>query len=103
MNNELPPYINHFHEETGTTFVFKRDDKNTRILHIENHTNVYDEAMGIDDAIDIFLNGTPQPKFVKWNKLISVTKLDDEIVWWYWINEPEKVVMIVSCFHKYKP
>lgn len=103
MENELPPYTTHFDEESGITFVFKRDQRNTRILHIATHISAYDEPMGIEDAVDIFLNGTVQTPFFKWNKLILVTKLDDETVWWYWRDETKRIVMIVSCFHKYKP
>lgn len=103
MEDELPLYTNYFHKESGITFVFKRDQYNTRILHIANHISTYGLPMGIEDAVDIFCHGTPQPQFSKWNKSILVTKLDDETVWWYWIDEAKKVAMIVSCFHKYKP
>jgi hypothetical protein len=43
MNQDLPPYTKHFDPDSGITFIFKRDQYNTRILHIANHLNAYNE------------------------------------------------------------
>lgn len=100
---ELPLFTNEYDEETGITFVFKRDENNTRILHIETHFNEDNEPMSIEDAVDIYKYGTFKREF-RWKKLmLSETRLDDDFVWWFWIKKEEKILMIFSCFNKYKP
>lgn len=77
----------------GITFVFKYEDDHPEILHI--YARHLKEP---DDAMDIFFSGQ-----TSWNSNQNLweTLLDGEGVWWYWINEDKKVVMIVSCFDEY--
>ncbi|MBX9723930.1 MAG: hypothetical protein K2X81_21165 [Candidatus Obscuribacterales bacterium] len=103
MNDELPPYTNHVDKESGITFVFKREPTNTKILHIATHTSSFDDAMTPEDAMDIFFDGNLKRTFNNRGTVISETRLDDDFLWWYWIDEAKKVVMVVTCFNKYKP
>ena len=74
----------------GTTFVFKYEDDHPELLHI--YVRHLKEP---DDAIYIFFNGQ-----TTWNSGQDLwqTILGNEVVWWFWINENDKVAMIVSCF-----
>lgn len=51
-----------------------------------------------NDAIYIFFNGN-----TSWNREKNrwETILGEEGLWWFWLNEADKVVMIISCFDEY--
>lgn len=76
-------------EEQGLRFVFAFDDDAPELLHIYVR-----HLTSIDDALDTFFNGQAQ-----WNeerqRFESYT--DTHGLLWFWI-EPEKVVMVISCF-----
>lgn len=77
----------------GITFVFKYEADHPELLHI-----FVRHLKEPDDAIYIFFNGQTQ-----WNGSQDLweTVIDGEFIWWFWIDEKEKVVMIVSCFDEY--
>lgn len=77
----------------GITFVFKYETDPPDMLHIFAR-----HRKEPDDAIYIFFNGT-----TSWNSSQELweTLLDGEGLWWYWINEPQKVLLVVSCFDRY--
>lgn len=77
----------------GVTFVFKYETDYPDLLHIFAR-----HRKEPDDAIYIFFNGQ-----TSWNSAqnLNETMLDGEGLWWFWIKEEEKVVMVVSCFDEY--
>lgn len=75
----------------GVTFVFKYEDDHPEILHIFAR-----HLKEPDDAIEIFFAGLT---FWKSEQGLWETRCHGEAVWWFWIDESEKVVMIVSCFN----
>lgn len=74
----------------GIVFVFKYDDVSPDLLHI--YARHLKEP---DDAIFIFFNGS-----TLWNPIQNryETRTEGEGLFWFWLDEPGKVVMIVSCF-----
>lgn len=74
----------------GYVFVFKFEDDHPELLHI--YARHLKEP---DDAIDIFFNGIKT-----WNEGHKrfETKLNNEQVWWFWLDEAQKVVMVITCF-----
>ena len=74
----------------GYTFVFKYEDDHPDLLHIYAR-----HRKEPDDAIYIFFNGV-----AAWNTTYErfETTLDGEGLFWFWIDKPGKVVMVVSCF-----
>jgi len=74
----------------GFTFVFKYEDDYPDLLHIFAR-----HRKETDDAMYIFFNGV-----TAWNQAQNrfETFLDGEGLFWFWIDEPGKVVMVVSCF-----
>lgn len=77
----------------GVTFVFKYELDHPDLLHIYARHQKYP-----DDAIHIFFNGLSHWKD---SQNLWETIYDKEGIWWFWINESDRVVMIVSCFDKY--
>ncbi len=76
-------------EERGIRFVFAYDDDAPEFLHIYvRHLTT------IDDALDTFFNG--QTKRNEGQQRFE-TFTDTHGLFWFWI-EPEKVVMVISCF-----
>jgi hypothetical protein len=77
----------------GITFVFKYESDQPGMLHIFAR-----HLKEPDDAIYIFFNGE-----TSWNSAQGLweTILDSEGLWWYWIDESKKVMMVVSCFDEY--
>ncbi|MBI4533210.1 MAG: hypothetical protein HY711_04610 [Candidatus Melainabacteria bacterium] len=76
--------------EDGFTFVFKVEDDAPDLLHIyARHLTT------IDDALDVFFDTTPawNERFNRFENFSCTHGL-----YWFWINEAEKVVMIISCF-----
>ncbi len=75
------------------TFVFKYEIDHPELLHIFAR-----HLKEPDDAFDIFFNGE-----TVWNSSQNLweTLMNGEGIWWFWINENDKVVMIVSCFDDY--
>jgi hypothetical protein len=74
----------------GITFVFKYEPDCPDILHIFAR-----HLKEPDDAMHIYLHGD-----TAWNAQQDLweTRLENEVVWWFWIDQANKVVMIVSCF-----
>lgn len=74
----------------GITFVFKYEPDYPDILHIFAR-----HLKKPDDAIHVYLSGTP-----KWKaeQQLWETRLNDEVVWWFWIDQGKSIVMVVSCF-----
>ena len=82
-------YKNYHYEEY--TFVFKYEDEPADMLHIwARHMKT------VDDAVEVWFEGTKE----LWNNECArfETSTDTECVFWTWIDEPGKVVMIISCF-----
>lgn len=77
----------------GHIFVFKYEEDCPELLHIYARHLKTDE-----DAIYIFFNGMST-----WNSDQDCweTNYGNEGIWWFWIKEKEKVVMIISCFDHY--
>lgn len=78
--------------ESGIKFVFKYDEQAPELLHIfARHLTT------IDDALDLFFDQKPV-----WNEQYERYENYSEThgLYWYWINQPNKIVMIVSCFRK---
>ena len=74
-------------------FVFKYDKDHPELLHIwVRHLKTE------DDAIYIFFNGE-----TVWNKQQDCweTSIEKEGIWWFWLDEAKKVIMIISCFDDY--
>jgi hypothetical protein len=74
----------------GITFVFKYEPDNPDLLHI--YVRHLKEP---DDAIEIFFQGEK-----RWNveQDLWESQLGNERMWWFWINEADRVVMVVTCF-----
>lgn len=77
--------------EAGVRFVFKRDDVDPDLLHIfARHLTT------IDDALDVFFSSTER----RWNEEFERYESYNEThgLYWFWLDEAKKVVMVVSCF-----
>jgi len=76
----------------GITFVFKYEEDNPEILHIFAR-----HLKEPDDAIEIFFTG-----LTVWKSRLELweSRTKSEAVRWFWIDESEKIVMIVSCFDR---
>lgn len=74
----------------GITFVFKYDQDYPDLLHI-----FVRHRKEPDDAVFIFFNGTHE-----WNDKNNrfETTFENEGLYWFWRNEEEKVIMVISCF-----
>ena len=72
------------------TFIFKHDDTAPELLHIfaRHLTNP-------EDAITTFFTG--ETKWNEKNKRFE-TKTETHKVFWLWIDEKHKKVLIISCF-----
>lgn len=78
--------------ENGIKFVFKYDEQAPELLHIyARHLTT------TDDALDLFFEQKPV-----WNEQFERYENYSEThgLYWYWINQQNKIVMIVSCFRK---
>jgi hypothetical protein len=76
--------------ENGIKFVFKMDDVDPNLLHIyARHLTT------IDDALDLFFDTKPT-----WNQEFERCENYSEThgLYWFWIDESKKIVMVVSCF-----
>lgn len=78
--------------ENGITFVFKMDEVDPNILHIYAR-----HLTSIDDALDVYFDSTPS-----WNKQFERFEnyTDTHGLYWFWLDEPNKVVMVISCFRR---
>ena len=78
--------------ENGIKFVFKMDDVDPELLHIFARL-----LTSIDDALDVFFASK-----AAWNEQFQRYESynDTHGLYWFWINEPNKVVMVVSCFRR---
>ena len=76
-------------EEQGLRFVFAYDDDAPDLLHIYVR-----HLTSIDDALDTFFNGQ-----TNWNedRKRFETYTDAHGLFWFWL-EPDRVVMVISCF-----
>ncbi len=78
--------------EKGITFIFKMDVVDPDLLHIyARHLTT------IDDALDVFFDSTPN-----WNEQFERYENHTAThgLYWFWINQPSKIVMVVSCFRR---
>ena len=78
--------------ENGIKFVFKMDDVDPELLHIFAR-----HLTSIDDALDVFFASK-----AAWNEQFQRYESynDTHGLYWFWSNEPNKVVMVVSCFRR---
>jgi len=74
----------------GITFVFKYEDDYPELLHIWARHRKTEE-----DAIYIFFNGTiaRNEEHDCW-----ATEAGTEVLWWFWIDEENKIAMVIACF-----
>lgn len=74
----------------GVTFVFKYEEDHPDILHIYAR-----HLKSPDDAIHIFFHGIHS-----WNEEHSRWEavLENEALYWFWRDEEEQIVMVISCF-----
>ena len=78
--------------ENGIRFVFKMDEVDPEMLHTyARHLTT------IDDALDAFFDSTPD-----WNENFKRYEnyTDTHGLYWFWLDQPGKIVMIVSCFRR---
>ncbi len=79
--------------EDGIRFVFKMDEVDPTLLHIyARHLTT------IDDALDVYFGSTT----TAWNEQFQRYESynDTHGLYWFWINQPNKIVMVVSCFRR---
>lgn len=76
--------------ENGIKFVFKMDEVDPDVLHIYAR-----HLTSVDEALDVFFDSTRS-----WNEQFNRYENFTEThgLYWFWLDEPGKVVMIVSCF-----
>jgi hypothetical protein len=79
--------------ENGITFVFKMDEVDPDLLHIYAR-----HLTSIDDALDVFFSSAPAAWNEQFRRYESFN--DTHGLYWLWINEPNKIVMVVSCFRR---
>lgn len=78
--------------ENGVAFVFKTDDDDPDLLHIyARHLTT------IDDALDVFFDpaasetrNAAHDRFERYSATHGL--------FWFWLDEPKKVVMVITCF-----
>lgn len=72
------------------TFFFAYDKDDPELLHIYVR-----HLMEIDDALDVFFEGKS-----KWNARHKrfETYTETHGLFWFWLNESERKVMIITCF-----
>jgi len=78
----------------GTTFVFKYELDVPDILHIYAR-----HKKEPDDAIYLFFEG---PSYWNLKRGLYETIVGTEGLWWFWIDEEARIVMVVSCFDTYR-
>ena len=76
----------------GITFVFKFDEDDPEILHIFAR-----HLTSIDDALDVFFGTTPTWNL---NRQRYENLSETHGLYWFWLDEPKKKVMIISCFRR---
>ncbi len=78
--------------ENGVTFVFKYDDVDPTLLHIFAR-----HMTEVDDALDVFFDPnateTFNSQFQRFERFNATHGL-----YWFWIDEPGKVLMVITCF-----
>jgi hypothetical protein len=76
--------------ENGHVFVFKYEDDPPGVLHIFAR-----HLTEIDDALDVFFSSEPS-----WNEELGrfENQSDTHGLYWFWLDEGAKVVMVISCF-----
>jgi hypothetical protein len=74
----------------GHTFFFKFEEDHPELLHIYAR-----HRKEPDDAIDIFFQGISI-----WNEEYKrfESTLANERLYWFWLDEPKKIVMVITCF-----
>jgi hypothetical protein len=78
--------------EQGTVFVFKMDDDAPDLLHIyARHLTSIDDALDVwfDDAA-VELHNPVHDRFERTNTTHGL--------YWFWLDQPGKVVMVITCF-----
>jgi hypothetical protein len=87
----LPPKFRRV-RENGITFVFKYDDTDPSIVHIFAR-----HLTSIDDALDVYFDEaatqTYSDRHARFERFNATHGL-----FWFWIDEPGKVVMVITCF-----
>lgn len=76
--------------EQGYTFLFKYDSVDPSLLHIyARHLTT------IDDALDVFFDTVPT-----WNpdRQRFEDYSDTHGLYWFWLDERNREVMVVTCF-----
>jgi hypothetical protein len=77
--------------EEGHVFVFKYDKDDPTQLHITVR-----HLTEIDDALDTFFDKEAESIWNAKNKRFQ-TYSKTHTLFWFWLNEPKKEVMIISC------
>ncbi|MBP7864143.1 hypothetical protein KA183_20830 [bacterium] len=80
----------HSVRENGIKFVFKMDEVDPNLLHIFAR-----HLTSIEDSLDVYFDSEPT-----WNEEYQRFEnySDTHGLYWFWIDERDKVVMVVSCF-----
>ncbi len=85
----MPGNFQHI-EENGFKFVFKMDEVDPELLHIFAR-----HLTSIEDALDTYFDSEPT-----WNAEFRRFEnySDSHGLYWFWIDEKDKVIMVISCF-----
>lgn len=91
MPPQRVPYFRLRDEASGLTFVFRYDPDAPELLHIfARHTT------SPEDAVDTFFDGAAETIFNDARKRYE-TYTPEHGLYWFWL-EPQRVVMVISCF-----
>lgn len=80
----------HSVRENGIKFVFKMDEVDPNLLHIFAR-----HLTSIEDSLDVYFDSEPTWK-EEYQRFENYS--DTHGLYWFWIDERDKVVMVVSCF-----
>lgn len=84
------------HKSRGHIFVFKYDSVDPNMLHITAR-----HEMKPQDAISVFFDTDAITFYdLRFNRFETAN--EEVVIQWFWINENEKVVMIITCATTYK-
>jgi len=78
--------------DNGVVFVFKTDDDDPEMLHIFAR-----HLTSIDDALDVFFDSTAtQARNAVHDRYERYSATHG--LFWFWLDEPGRVVMVITCF-----
>lgn len=77
----------------GVRFIFTVEEDPPGMLHIYARHRKTKE-----DAVFVYFNG--DSVYLNERKCWQ-TSLGKETLWWFWLDESAKVVMVISCFEEY--